>query len=279
MIVWKSLAGDVVFYRYEDLVISYHFDEEATRVIEVTDLKRRRSLCLGDHGTALYEVSLLNIEKQVSSLLEGKHIFLLHAASLEKDGKGILFPATNGFGKTTLTLSLLKDGFKLLSDDKVFVDSDENKLLYYPRRLRVDRNTIRRLPEHSFLLKRRTHKFLRHKEKWLVSIDEIISDAVCSETHLTLIMFPTIWINKGSKVVTSKLRDSLLRMLNCFQWPMTIEKRKLAFDLITRASCFELLMGSEPEDLGKKIFRHMEAYERQRSKHPEKHRYLEEEKS
>lgn len=244
-----------MFYSYEDLVISYYFDEEATRVIEVTDLNRRRSLCLGDHGTALYEVSLLNIEKQVSSLLEGKHIFLLHATSLEKNGKGILFPATNAFGKTSLTLSLLEGGFKLLSDDKVFVDSDENKLLYYPRRLRVDRDTIRRLPQLSFLLKRRSHKFLRHKEKRLFSVDEIKLNAVCSETPLTLIMFPTIWINEGSKVVTSKPRDSLLRILQCFQWPMTIEKRKIAFELTTRAPCFQLFMGSEPEELRKIVLR------------------------
>jgi hypothetical protein len=223
-------------------------------VIEVLDLKKGRSLCIGDSLIPLYEVSLLSFEKQVSSCLEREKIYLLHAASLGKDGKGILFPATNSFGKTNLTITLLQFGFNLLSDDKVFIDAGKNRALYYPRRLRVNRNSIKRLKGLDFLLKRDPSGFLGSEERWLIDTDENNSGfdiSILPEVELCMILFPTIWINDASKIIPSEPRRSLPRLLQSFEWPMNFEKRKIAFQLITGIKCFELLMGSKPEELGR----------------------------
>jgi len=42
---------------------------------------------------------------------------LFHAAALEDHGKGVIIAADSGCGKTTLTLALVRQGFKFLSDD------------------------------------------------------------------------------------------------------------------------------------------------------------------
>jgi hypothetical protein len=46
---------------------------------------------------------------------------MLHAAALVKNGRGFLFPATAGSGKTTLAAWLLGQGYGLLSDELVSV--------------------------------------------------------------------------------------------------------------------------------------------------------------
>jgi HprK-related kinase A len=45
------------------------------------------------------------------------HLLLLHSGSLERDGLGLLLPATPGSGKSTLTAALAHRGWRLLSDE------------------------------------------------------------------------------------------------------------------------------------------------------------------
>ena len=45
------------------------------------------------------------------------HLLLFHAGCLERDGFGLLLPATPGSGKSTLTAALAHSGWRLLSDE------------------------------------------------------------------------------------------------------------------------------------------------------------------
>ncbi len=53
-----------------------------------------------------------------------RYLISLHAASVEKKGKVIIFPAVAESGKTTLTATLLQHGFKLFSDESTSLDHD-----------------------------------------------------------------------------------------------------------------------------------------------------------
>ena len=53
-----------------------------------------------------------------------RYLIALHAASVEKNGKVIIMPATAESGKTTLTATLLHHGFKLFSDESTSLDHD-----------------------------------------------------------------------------------------------------------------------------------------------------------
>jgi hypothetical protein len=56
------------------------------------------------------------------------HLLLLHAGSLERDGLGLLLPATPGSGKSTLTAALAHRGWRLLSDEFGVCDPESGLL-------------------------------------------------------------------------------------------------------------------------------------------------------
>jgi hypothetical protein len=53
----------------------------------------------------------------------------LHAAGLERDGRGVLVCATGGGGKTTFSLGLVRRGWRLLGDDKLLVGDLDGTLV------------------------------------------------------------------------------------------------------------------------------------------------------
>ncbi len=76
--------------------------------------------------------------------------FILHAASLRvPNGKGnILIYAPSGVGKTTTTLSLLREGFGLCSDDGTILKNHDNGTTGWglPRDMKVHKKTVEMLP-------------------------------------------------------------------------------------------------------------------------------------
>lgn len=54
-----------------------------------------------------------------------KGITFVHSATLEKNGKALIFPAHAGMGKTALTIDFIKNhGWRILGDDLVLLSSD-----------------------------------------------------------------------------------------------------------------------------------------------------------
>ncbi len=61
----------------------------------------------------------------------------IHASSLEKDGKAILFVAAGGIGKTGIMLQMLKqEGWRYLSDDLSIVGSD-GRVYFNPKYIQI----------------------------------------------------------------------------------------------------------------------------------------------
>ncbi len=69
-------------------------------------------------------------------LLE-KNVLFMHAAGVSRNGRGYLFPAHGGTGKTTFSMALLNQGFLLLGDDLLFVALDEKTVYPYPRPMHI----------------------------------------------------------------------------------------------------------------------------------------------
>lgn len=62
--------------------------------------------------------------REISELLPQNQAFLLHSASFEVDGRGVVFCAISGTGKTTHMLNwqkLLKDKLTIINGDKPFI--------------------------------------------------------------------------------------------------------------------------------------------------------------
>lgn len=67
---------------------------------------------------------------------------MLHAGALEKNGFGLLLPATPGAGKSTLTAALCHRGWRLLSDEFGIVRHDDGQLLPMPRAIGLKNRSI-----------------------------------------------------------------------------------------------------------------------------------------
>ena len=63
-----------------------------------------------------------------------RNFAFIHAAGIAKNDKCYLFPAFSDTGKTTTTLSFLRDGYEYLGDDRVITNGRE--ILSYPSPLR-----------------------------------------------------------------------------------------------------------------------------------------------
>ena len=81
-------------------------------------------------------------------IYEVKDFFLIHAGSLNTpDGKSIFISAPSGFGKTTLTKALQKQGFKLLSDELAPLNIRTGLIHPYPRGMGVIEGNTKKIIE------------------------------------------------------------------------------------------------------------------------------------
>jgi len=68
-------------------------------------------------------------------LLEQRGFGFIHAAAIAKDDQAIVFVGANGSGKTTLALSLLNQGYQLLSDN--FLLFKDDRIYAFPEVTRI----------------------------------------------------------------------------------------------------------------------------------------------
>jgi len=139
-----------VFYQVDDIAFAIHYPNETFfkhlhpvykyLYVDKPDAKTIISVDFVKSGD-LWEVQWNNtpIEMAVSksrlaTYLQEKmmtcayqaqpYLISLHAASVEKSGKVIVMPAVAESGKTTLTATLVYNGFKLFSDESTSLDDD-----------------------------------------------------------------------------------------------------------------------------------------------------------
>ena len=80
----------------------------------------------------------------------------IHASSIEKGGKAILFVAAGGAGKTSVMLQILKrEGWRYLSDDLSIIDSD-GRVYFNPKYIQIYPYNVKNdLELHTLLMKGR----------------------------------------------------------------------------------------------------------------------------
>jgi len=108
----------------------------------------------------LFTVTLLEV-------LRHQGLYFLHTAGLESpEREGYLFVANAYSGKTSITLGLLQQGFRYLSDDTVFLRSvpEGIEVLPWSRVFHVPNELSRVYPELSHLEKRPASSFHPKKE-------------------------------------------------------------------------------------------------------------------
>lgn len=85
----------------------------------------------------------------VVEILKYHNLYFLHSAALYSDGTGYLISGDGGCGKTTISLSLVRGGFKYVSDDSLFIKELNGEIVVYPlyTRFHIDSDLAERFPD------------------------------------------------------------------------------------------------------------------------------------
>lgn len=79
----------------------------------------------------------------------------IHAASLMRDGKGVVLAGASGFGKSTLAAGLLSRGWDYLSDELGLIDPQTLWVHGFPKALRIKRGAFKLIEDLNLPLWRR----------------------------------------------------------------------------------------------------------------------------
>ncbi|PYY40830.1 MULTISPECIES: hypothetical protein [unclassified Curtobacterium] len=102
-----------------------------------------------------------------AKLLE-RDVLLMHAGGVASDTKGFLLPAYGGTGKTTLSMSLMAAGYKLLGDDLQFVDLTSGIVHPYPRPLHIFTYNVQNLVGAKVPLKYSSAVYAKNVLRWVL---------------------------------------------------------------------------------------------------------------
>lgn len=187
-----------------------------------------------------------------AQMLKVRGVFPVHAAGLERNGKGILFPGQSGCGKSTLSLHLLRHGYKLLGDDTVFVRQagGEAELLFFPEEVDVCPETV---DLHSHLALARNLTEDRWQPKARVNLNEVGSDKVVESSPADVLIFPVIAEDgqtRYERVGQTEALAELILYAFLFMDPQTSKENfALLARLVQTVKCYRLYMGLDGAEL------------------------------
>ncbi len=188
----------------------------------------------------------------MTELLKRRGIFTFHATALEYQGNGVLIPGFSGRGKTTSFLSLLRAGYRYLSDDHPFfrVTDGGVELLPYPLKINVTDHTISFFPELQHappsVLRAGTPKHSFHAE-------DLYPHPIGQSCAPTLILFPAVLDSPYSclEPLSKKLALEMIlpHSLLVYEPEVAREEFKALTRLVQQADCYRLHFGRDVVDL------------------------------
>ncbi len=174
-------------------------------------------------------------------------IYFLHSAALYGNGMGYLITGDGGCGKTTASLSLVREGFKYVSDDSLFLEELDGEIIVHPfyTDFHVDQNLIERFPEVA--------RVANLPIPWgaIVSanVSEIFPDSFTPHAKPNIIIFPKIISEQKSRLYPLSRLETFGRLLK--QIMLAADKEisknqlKMLKKLVGQVAGFELLSGRD----------------------------------
>lgn len=89
------------------------------------------------HGLLAAEMGM-----NLQMALGQKRFLLLHAATVERDGRALIMTGASGAGKSTLAALLGEKGWRLMGDEFALLDPDEGILHPFPRAISLKNHSI-----------------------------------------------------------------------------------------------------------------------------------------
>lgn len=179
----------------------------------------------------------------------------LHAAALAHNGRAALFPAASGAGKTTITLALLRAGFRLLSDDCPLLRRAEGGIVVhaFAEPLHVMPKASAYFPELCAPLRASAPGKFPGEFKVALDPVSVYGKCVIQQCPPGAILFPAISQEDRTRLEPLAAPDALLRLLNLAMPSASRlhlrEQLELLGDLVSAAPCYTLATGRDFERL------------------------------
>jgi hypothetical protein len=191
----------------------------------------------------------------LSELLKREGLYTIHATALARNGRGVLIPGASGRGKTTCCISLLRGGYRYLSDDHPLIREGENgiELLCFPEKIDVTDRTIEFFPE----LKETYERLACGIQKRYFYPEEFYPNATVSACRPSIIVIPEITDGAQSRlepVPTNRVLDELLvQGLLVLDREIAGRQFETFCRLVDSVDCYRLLFGRDVLELPRVI--------------------------
>jgi hypothetical protein len=183
----------------------------------------------------------------LAEILRQRGIYPLHAAALEKGGRGVLISGASGRGKTTSCIALLRDGYRCLSDDHPLlrVNGSGAELLSFPVKIDVTEQSIQFFPE----LRSARESLCRGIRKRYFFADQFYPDATADACEPAVILFPEVIDEPASRLEPLSRTHALEELLREANLPVDREVARRQFlalsRLVERTTCYRLRFGED----------------------------------
>lgn len=195
------------------------------------------------------------IGASLTEALKYNGLYFLHSAALYGNGVGFLISGDGGCGKTTTSLSLVREGFKYVSDDSLFFEELNGEIVICPlyTSFHIDQDLVERFPEVAI------GKNLPIPEGIKISVDisQIFPGSFIPYIRPDVIIFPKINSNLESQLHPISRMEVYRKLLK--QTILTADKAvsknqlKALEKLVKQTVGFELLSGRDIYEDPKKV--------------------------
>ena len=192
----------------------------------------------------------------LSELLKRNGLYTVHATALEYQGRGVLIPGYSGQGKTTSFLSLLRSGFRYLSDDFPLLRDrgSHMELLAFPMKIDVTDRTIEFFPElrnaaAGTLQQGICKKFFQAEDLYADSIGNSCTPAIIIFPHVVDMPHSCLELLPKSRALEAIMPQGLL----VYDQEVARREFQVLSRLVQQVDCYRLHFGRNILDLPKLI--------------------------
>lgn len=203
--IWKT--ADRMILRHENATVGVHPETGVAKAAVAPDL-------LDEHiDQSISSLLPYLVAFSLAALLRHRGWFPLHAGGLVRNGRGVLLTARSGSGKSTAALSLVRHGWKYLSDDTVLLRSEDDQIQAYSfrRNFHVDPDVADHFSE---LDGPEWPSSLNDSSKWHVDMDRIYPGQSAASCTPRLIVLPEIVDTAESSVEPVGTKSVLEQLIN-----------------------------------------------------------------
>jgi hypothetical protein len=185
-------------------------------------------------------------------LLRYRGLYTVHATSLEMHGRGILIPGNSGRGKTTSFVSLLRAGYRYISDDHPLLEDAGTHVdvLPFPMQIKVTENTANFFPE---LREAPAHLFRPGMGKRLFKAEDVYKTEIGQRCKPAIVLFPNVVDSPKSHLELlpkSRALEVLLpQALLVYDRAVAAKQFQVMSKLVQQVDCYRLHFGRDVLDL------------------------------